>query len=202
MWVKVGVTVGRGVRVGVTVAVKFGFRVAVGEGVSVGVREGVRVGAGVNVLVCVGVRDRAAVASWACRVAAARVASALRFSVGEGRGVRVVVGVREAVGVRVGEGVLEGVRLGPVVWERSAVGVRVTAGVRVSVGTAVEIGEETIVTAVGEFEMDRSTGTGVRARIWFATGSPNKAEATVEENKTSARSSHCQPASIYALRVR
>jgi hypothetical protein len=114
----------------------------------------------------------------------------------------VVVGVREAVGVRVGEGVLDGVRLGPAVWERSAVGVRVATGVRVSVGTAVEVEEGTIAAAVAEVEMGRSTGRGVSARIWFATGSPNKAEATVEENKTRARSSHCQPASIYALRVR
>jgi hypothetical protein len=84
--VKVGdkVIVGRGVRVGLDVAVKFGFCVAVEEGVNVGVRDGVNVGAGVNVIVRVGVRDNSAVTNCARNVPAARVASAFRFSVGEG----------------------------------------------------------------------------------------------------------------------
>lgn len=60
-------------------------------------KEGVNVG----VLVRVGVLDNAAIAAWACRVCAARVARALRFSVAEGVGVRVAVcgsGVRVEVG--------------------------------------------------------------------------------------------------------
>jgi hypothetical protein len=36
----------------------------------------------------------------------------------------------------------------------------------------------------------------------FATGSPNKADATANEVNTNASASHCQPASMYALRVR
>ena len=61
------------------------------------------------VFVRVGVWDKAAVASCACRVCAARVASALRFWVGEGIGVRVIVGVTVGGSVRVGEGVNVGV---------------------------------------------------------------------------------------------
>jgi hypothetical protein len=103
------VMVGRGVREGLGVALKFGLRVMVGERVIVGVREGGREGVSVSVFVRVGVLDKAATASCASRVREARVASALRFSVGEGR--RLVVG--EAVTVEVlvldGTGVREGV---------------------------------------------------------------------------------------------
>jgi len=52
----------------------------------------------------------------------------------------------------------------------------------------------------------RGTGTFVEvtagARNWLASGSPRTAEATVEESRTSASASHCQPASMCALRVR
>ena len=39
-------------------------------------------------------------------------------------------------------------------------------------------------------------GVGGGGKSWFATGSPNKADAKLNENNTSARVSHCQPASI------
>jgi hypothetical protein len=105
--VRVGdrVEVGRGVRVGLDVAVKIGVRVEVKEGVTVAVDVDVNVGAAVAVLVRVGVRDNSAVANCACKVPAALVASALRFSVGEGTGVRV------AVCEAVGDGVLVSVAL-------------------------------------------------------------------------------------------
>jgi hypothetical protein len=63
----------------------------------------------VPVFVRVGVWDKAAVTNCACRVCAARVASALRFRVGDGIGVRVIVGVAVGGSVRVGEGVNVGV---------------------------------------------------------------------------------------------
>jgi len=47
-----------------------------------------------------------------------------------------------------------------------------------------------------------SVVVGDGGKSWFATGSPNKADATTEENKMIASASHCQPASIYARRVR
>ena len=56
--------------------------------------------------------------------------------------------------------------------------------------------------------MGRGVLVGVRVVVgeggksWFATGSPNKADAPTNENKTIASDSHCQPASIYARRVR
>ena len=58
-------------------------------------------GVSVAVFVRVGVWDNAAIATWACRVCAARVARALRFSVADGVGVLVAVcgrGVRVEVG--------------------------------------------------------------------------------------------------------
>ena len=77
---------------------RVGEEVEVGMGVRVGVREGVSVA----VFVRVGVRDKAATASCASNVCAARVARALRFAVGDGISVWVTVGV--AVGGRVGVG--------------------------------------------------------------------------------------------------
>ena len=58
-------------------------------------------GVNVAVFVRVGVWDSAAIATWACKVCAARVARALRFSVADGVGVLVAVcgsGVRVEVG--------------------------------------------------------------------------------------------------------
>jgi len=72
------------VRVTVGNAASLGLRVEVGEGVKVAVDVGERKGVGVAVFVRVGVRDNAAISNCASRVLAARVASALKFSVGEG----------------------------------------------------------------------------------------------------------------------
>ena len=71
-----------------------------------------------------------------------------------------------------------------------AVGVRVfvEVGRGVRVGRGVPVGVSVVVGAGG--------------KSWFATGSPNKADAVATENNTMASASHCQPASIYALRVR
>lgn len=64
-------------------------------------------------------------------------------------------------------------------------------GIRVTVGRGVRVG-----VCVGEVV---AVGGG---KSWFATGSPNKAEARLNENKTNARINHCQPASTWARRVR
>jgi len=47
-----------------------------------------------------------------------------------------------------------------------------------------------------DVEIAIAMGAAVNGKKRFATGSPNKADATVEENKTSANTSHCQPASM------
>lgn len=47
-----------------------------------------------------------------------------------------------------------------------------------------------------------SVTVGEGGKIWFATVSPNKADAATNENNTIASANHCQPASMYALRVR
>lgn len=64
-------------------------------------------------------------------------------------------------------------------------------GIRVAVGSGVRVGA-----CVGEAV---AVGGG---KSWFATGSPNKAEAALKENNTNARVNHCQPASTWARRVR
>ena len=92
-------------RVGDAVAVRNGARVGVDEGVSVVVAVGVDEVVGVRVCVRVGVWDNAAIASCACNVRAARVASAPRSCVGDGMAVRVTVGVAVGGTVRVGDGV-------------------------------------------------------------------------------------------------
>lgn len=61
-------------------------------------------------------------------------------------------------------------------------------GIRVEVGSGVHVGV--------------IVGVGGGGKSWFATESPNKADAALNENKTSARVNHCQPASTYARRVR
>lgn len=73
---------------------------------------------------------------------------------------------------------------------------RVPAGLGVAVGRSVCVAEGASVALGGESTRDRSTGIAVGEKICCATGSPNRADATVEESKTSARSSHCQPASM------
>lgn len=50
--------------------------------------------------------------------------------------------------------------------------------------------------------MGDAVGPGVGGKSWFATGSPTSAEATLNENKKSASSSHFQPAIIWARRIR
>jgi len=92
------------------VAVKLGERVEVDEGVNMAVNVDVGEGASVAVFARVGVFDNARTTNCASKVCAARVASALRFSVGEGTGVRVADGVK--VGVTVAVCVAVGVRLG------------------------------------------------------------------------------------------
>ena len=69
-----------------------------------------------------------------------------------------------------------------------AVCVFVDVGSEVRVGSGVLVGVRVVV--------------GDGGNSWFATGSPNKADATTDENKTIASASHCQPASIYERRVR
>ena len=71
-----------------------------------------------------------------------------------------------------------------------AVGVRVF----VDVGRGVRVGRGVLVGV--------SVIVGDGGKSWLATGSPNKADATTNENNTIASASHCQPASIYARRVR
>ena len=72
-----------------------------------------------------------------------------------------------------------------------AVFVWVNEGVKVAFGRGVVVGVcEGEVVAVG----------GGKSR--FATGSPNKADAVLNENNANARISHCHPASTYARRVR
>jgi hypothetical protein len=113
----------------------------------------------------------------------------------------VTVGVRvgEAVGVRVTVAVFvwEGVTAGPWLDVPSRMGA--DSGVRVARGVSVGIADGPNV-ALGS--MGRATGTVVAGKNWFATGSPNRAEATVDESNTNASNSHCHPASMYSLRVR
>ena len=79
---------------------------------------------------------------------------------------------------------------------------RVPSGVNVAVSVSVFVGGGTSV-AVG-----RGVSVGVLVRVggggksWFATGSPNKADATLKESSINATVSHCQPASTCARRVR
>lgn len=119
-------------------------------------------------------------------------------------GVKVAVLVREAVHVGRGVRDIVGVRLGICVLVNVAEGVSVPSGlgVIVSVGFSVAVAEGAGVALGSGVTIGKSTGMSVRGKIWLATGFPNKAEATVDDSKTSASSSHCQPASVYALRVR
>ena len=97
------------------------------------------------------------------------------------------------VTVRVCEGIAVGVRL--------AIGkvneaVKLPSGAKLGVAKSVGV-EDGIDVALGDaVEMGITIGSAVGGKNWFATGSPNKADTTVEENKTSANASHCQPASV------
>jgi len=105
-----------------------------------------------------------------------------------GTGVFVWVGVEDgmAVSVRVGVGV----------------GVRVPSGVNVAVGVSVFVDDGTGVRVGRGVHVGVIVAVGGGGKSWFATGSPNKADATANENNTIANASHCQPASMYARRVR
>lgn len=59
---------------------------------------------------------------------------------------------------------------------------------RVGVGLGVHVGE--------------GVGIIVGGKIWFATGRPKMAEATVNANRTKEIPNHCQPAAMRARRVR
>ena len=117
----------------------------------------------------------------------------MRVAVNVTVGVRVGEGVWVALAIKVG--VTVGVCVNPSVTS-SVAAVGVLAGVRVAVTVRVRVDEGTGVSSETVVEAGSKTGISVGEKIWFATGSPNKAEATVEENRTSASSSHCQPASM------
>jgi len=72
--------------------------------------------------------------------------------------------------------------------------VSVGVSVFVDVGRGVRVGRGVLVGV--------RVAVGDGGKSWFATGSPNKADATTDENKKMASASHCQPASIYERRVR
>ena len=79
--------------------------------------------------------------------------------------------------------------------------VRVPSGVKVAVDVGVRVGDGISVAVGRGVAVDVTVGVG-DSRSWFTTGSPNIADATVNESKRSARISHCQPAIIWARRVR
>jgi hypothetical protein len=112
--------------------------------------------------------------------------------------VKVDVCVADGVKLGRGEGVREalGVRLGISVWVNVREGVKVPSGVVVAVGgfveVAVMVGRE--VGLGRKVELGITVGDAVDGKNRFATGSPSKAAATVEENKTTAMGCHCQRA--------
>ena len=81
-------------------------------------------------------------------------------------------------------------------------GVNVRSRVRVAVGLSVAVGKRTTGALGSGVKRGMSVEADVGGKIWLATESPKKAEATVEESKTSASASHCQPASMWERRVR
>jgi hypothetical protein len=109
-------------------------------------------------------------------------------------GVTVEVEVTVAVRVEVGVDVAEEVCVGVGVNVNSGVAVLVGISVRVAEGRGVAVGR---VVCVGE-----AVGPAVGGKNWFASGSPTSAEATLNENRKSARRSHFQPAIIWARRIR
>jgi len=82
------------------------------------------------------------------------------------------------------------------------VGVKVPSGVNVVVGVSVCVDDGRGVRVGKEVNVAVSVAVGGGGKSWFATGSPNNADATTNENKTIASANHCQPASMYARRVR
>ena len=84
-------------------------------------------------------------------------------------------------------------------------GVRVPSGVKVTVAVSVLVTEGVRVAVGGGVVVGVCEGKGVTVgggKSRFATGSPNKADAVLNENKINARISHCHPASTCARRVR
>lgn len=108
------------------------------------------------------------------------------------------VDVRVADGVKLGRGVivLVGVRLGVSVWVNVREGVKVPSGVVVAAGGFVAVKEGLDVVLGRKVELGITMGETVAGKNRFATGSANKADATVDENSTNATASHCQPASM------
>jgi len=77
----------------------------------------------------------------------------------------------------------------------------VNSSVAVAAGVSVPVAEgRSVAVGRGVFVGD-AVGPGVGGKNWFATGSPTRAEATLNENRRSASSSHFQPASICARRI-
>jgi len=56
--------------------------------------------------------------------------------------------------------------------------------------------------AAGRVWVGDAVGPAVGGKNWFATGSPTSAEATLNENRKSASSSHFHPVIIWARRIR
>jgi hypothetical protein len=197
--VKLRVEVTVKVAVAVTVlegeAVAVGRRVRVGEAVQVGggVRVGLRVHVGTGVDVAVGVAESASKnacfsAVWVAAVARKRLSG---VEVGGGTVVVVAVGVDkvcEAVADG-GEVGVANVSIGAEVGNTVAIpGVGVNAGISVFTRKGVRV-------------KDEARG-GVGEKIWFATGLPYTAEATVSARSTKEAISHWRPATIRSLRVR
>ena len=85
------------------------------------------------------------------------------------------------------------------------VDVNVPSGVTVAVAVCVFVGGGMRVAVGGGVRVRVGVGSAVAVgggKSWFATGSPNKADAALNEKSTSARASHCQPASTCSRRVR
>ena len=76
------------------------------------------------------------------------------------------------------------------------------SSVRVAVGASVGVAEGTRVAVGRGVCVGDAVGPGVGGKNWLARGARTRAEATLNENRKSASSSHFQPASIWARRIR
>ena len=81
-------------------------------------------------------------------------------------------------------------------------GVRVASGVIVAVAVSVSVGEGMGVRVGGGVHVSVTVGIAVGGKTWFASGLPNTAEAPAKDASTKASTSHCQPATMRARRVR
>ena len=117
--------------------------------------------------------------------------------------VRVSVGVAVGGTVRVGKGVNVDVdsRVAVTGPGSDVVGFGVSVCLEVAEGVDVAVRPETVV-RIGAGVLVEATGDGtlpagaVGAKIWLARGSPKSADATVDEKRTNANTSHSQPAVI------